>query len=317
MTALLVLGMGYSSAAFVAREGHRFAQIAVTTRDPGKAAHFQARGLEAHVFEGRPPVDGVAPAVSQGLKQAIASATHLLVSTPPDLAGDHTLDMLGADIAAAPRLQWIACLSTVGVYGDHGGAWVDETTPCKPGSIRSRARIAAEEGWSRLARDAGKSLHILRLSGIYGPGRNALINLRAGRAHRYIKPGQVFNRIHVADIANALAALLARGGQGGGGQGGSAQGGIWNVTDNEPAPPQDVVVYAARLMGMAPPPEVAFADADLSPMGRSFYGENKRVSNLKLREDLGVKMLYPTYREALTALWASGEGATGGTLESE
>lgn len=305
MTTLLILGMGYSSAEFVAREGHRFGHIAVTTRNPGKAAQLRARGLEAHVFEGRPPADrthGSEAVISRELKKAIASTTHLLVSTPPDAAGDHTLEMLGAEIAASPNLQWIAYLSTVGVYGDHDGAWVDETTPCKPESIRSRARIVAEEGWRKLASEAGKTLHILRLSGIYGPGRNALINLREGRAHRYIKPGQVFNRIHVADIANTLAALLEYGGEGR-----PKDSNIWNVTDNEPAPPQDVVVYAANLMGVEPPPEIAFADANLSPMGRSFYGENKRVSNRKLREELGVEMLYPTYREALTELWASGE----------
>jgi dTDP-4-dehydrorhamnose reductase len=310
MTSLLVLGMGYSSGMFIAREGHRFDHVAVTTRYSGKAQQLRDKGIQAHIFEGRPPIDrnrGGVREISSDLKHALRHATHLLVSTPPDPTGDHTLETLSSDISAAPNLRWIAYLSTVGVYGDHGGAWVDETTPCKPESIRSNARIVAEEGWLKLARATGKTLHILRLSGIYGPGRNAFVNLREGRAHRYIKDGQVFNRIHVADISNALIALLAIDGEGG----------IWNVTDNEPAPPQDVVVYAAGLMGVEPPPEVAFADANLSPMGRSFYGENKRVSNRKLREELGVEMLYPTYREALTSLWESGEATSSTTAEDD
>lgn len=256
---------------------------------------FEARAVGANNLAAAPPDR---PAVPPALLAAIHEAERILVSTPPDADGDGMLDSLGEAIAAAPALRRIAYLSTVGVYGDHGGAWVDETTLCRPVSLRSLARVAAEAGWRALGERAGIPVDVLRLSGIYGPGRNALLNLREGRAHRIVKPGQVFNRVHVADIAGATAALLARDGPGG----------LWNVTDDEPAPPQDVVSHAAGLLGIAPPPEVPFAEADLSPMGRSFYGENKRVSNHRLRGEGGYSLLYPTYREGLAALLADGEG---------
>jgi nucleoside-diphosphate-sugar epimerase len=193
-----------------------------------------------------------------------------------------------------PNLEWIGYLSTVGVYGDHDGEWVDEDTPCRPVSKRSVARLAAEEGWTRLATEAGVPLAIIRLSGIYGPGRNALKTVDEGKARRLIKPGQVFNRIHVADIGGATA-LLAR----------QRLGGIYNVTDDLPAPPQDVVSRAAELMGVEPPPEVDFATADLSPMARSFYGENKRVTNARIKL-VGYTFLYPDYHAGLEGLLADG-----------
>lgn len=190
-----------------------------------------------------------------------------------------------------PALQWIGYLSTVGVYGDHRGGWVDEDTPFQPVSQRSRERVEAEQGWMALGEKIGIPVAVLRLSGIYGPGRNAFVNLDNGTARRLIKPSQVFNRIRVEDIAGATLFLAERG-----------LGGIVNVTDDEPAPPQDVVTEAARLMGIAPPPEQAFETAELSPMARSFYGENKRVSNRRLRA-LGYEPRFANYRASLAALW--------------
>ncbi|MCP4383064.1 MAG: NAD(P)-dependent oxidoreductase, partial [Hyphomicrobiales bacterium] len=201
----------------------------------------------------------------------------------------------GTDIAAAAGLAWIGYLSTVGVYGDHGGGWIDETAPLRPRPGRSQNRVDAEQAWQTLAAARTCPLGIHRIAGIYGPGRNAFVNLSKGKARRLVKPGQVFNRIHVADIARTLAASLE-----------CPASRIYNLADNEPAPPQDVVTFAADLMGVAPPPEVPFEQAELSPMARSFYGENKRVSNRRIREELGVALAYPTYRQGLTALWEDG-----------
>ncbi len=282
---LLVFGHGYSAAAFTSAAREHFSQIAVTVRTPDKAQRLAGQGFDAHVFDG---LSGV----SDALAVAIGGADAILVSVPPGEAGDPVLAAAAAAIAAAPALGWVGYLSTVGVYGDHGGAWVDEDTPCRPVSRRSVQRVAAEEAWARLGAEAGRRVHIFRLSGIYGPGRNALENLRAGTARRIDKPGQVFNRIHVADIAGALMASLRRP---------DAEGGVYNVTDDEPAPPQDVVAHAAALLGVPPPPLVPFEQAELSPMGRSFYGENKRVSNRRIKERLGFTLRYPTYREGLAA----------------
>ena len=281
---LFVFGHGYSAGRFTARlpagsiEG-------VTTRTPGKAAGLAAHGLKPFIF------DGTAP--GPGIDAALFRTTHLLMSIAPDgeAAGDAVLHWYRDEIAhGAPDLCWIAYLSTVGVYGDHAGEWVDETTAPAPVSLRSRQRLAAEEGWRRLADDMGVPLAILRLSGIYGPGRNAFVNLKAGKARRLVKPGQVFNRIHVDDIASALGFLMNR-----------RADGIFNVTDDEPAPPQDVVTHAAELAGVQAPPEQDFETAELGPMARSFYGENKRVSNRRLR-DMGFVFEFPTYREGLSSL---------------
>jgi nucleoside-diphosphate-sugar epimerase len=193
-----------------------------------------------------------------------------------------------------PALRWIGYLSTVGVYGDHGGAWVDEESECRPLPGRSASRIEVERAWQEKAAEAGVPAAVLRLSGIYGPGRNALANLDKGTARRIIKPGQVFNRIHVDDIAGALAHLAT-----------GETGGVFNVTDDEPSPAQDVIVFAAGLMGVAPPPEIPFEEAGLGPMARSFYGEVKRVSNARLKE-AGYRLRHPDYRGALTAMWQEG-----------
>jgi nucleoside-diphosphate-sugar epimerase len=192
-------------------------------------------------------------------------------------------------------LQWIGYLSTVGVYGDHQGKWVDEAGETRPVSRRSQLRVAAEQDWLGFGNEHDVPVAVLRLSGIYGPGRNAFVNLERGTARRLVKPGQVFNRIHVDDISGALRHLAA-----------SRNAGIFNVTDDEPAPPQDVVTYAAKLMGIAPPPEIAFEAAQLSPVARSFYGENKRVSNARIKA-AGYRFAFPDYRVALEHMWKAGD----------
>jgi len=278
---LLIFGYGYSSHAFVARYGDIFSTIHATTRSADKFAQM----------------DGVTPVLFTAAEEALAQADIILVSAPPDAESDPVLRHYTDAFETAPA-QRIIYLSTVGVYGDHQGAWVDEDTPCVPVAERSHARLSAEQAWSECAADMGAELDILRLSGIYGPQRNALANLREGTARRIIKPGQVFNRIHVADIADAIAACIARG----------QPGRIYNVTDDEPAPPQDVVEYAATLLGLAQPPERDFATTEMTPMARSFYGENKRVSNKRIKSELGFEFAHPTYREGLQALLAQGEG---------
>ncbi len=236
--------------------------------------------------------------LSAEVELALRAATHLIVSIAPEDDGDPVLRVIADAIREKiPQLEWISYLSTVGVYGDHGGAWVDERSECRPVSNRSALRLAAEQEWLDAGRKAGVPVAVLRLSGIYGPGRNAFVNLANGTAKRLIKPGQVFNRIHVDDIAGALWHLA-----------GSNTGGVFNVTDDEPAPPQDVVSYAAGLMGIDPPPETPFETARLSPMARSFYGENKRVSNAAIKA-AGYAFPFPNYRVALDHMWAANAGA--------
>ncbi|MCW5695950.1 MAG: NAD(P)-dependent oxidoreductase [Bauldia sp.] len=281
---LLIFGLGYSAAAFVATGAGGTASIVGTTRSTLPAVP----GVSWLRFDGTEPVAAVS--------EAIRSATRILVSAPPDEAGDPVLRHHAGDIAAAPALRGIVYLSTVGVYGDHGGAWVDEGSETRPVSRRSVQRLAAEQSWRALG-EAGVPVALLRLAGIYGPGRNALVNVAEGTARRIVKPGQVFNRIHVADIATAIGAAFA-----------ARLDGPLNVADDEPGPPQDVVAFAAALLGVAAPPEVPFDAAALSPMARSFYGENKRVRNDRLKALIGKALSYPTYREGLTALFAAGEG---------
>ena len=223
------------------------------------------------------------------IESEIAAADALLVSIAPDENGDPVLARFADAVAAAPRLNWIGYLSTIGVYGDRGGGWVDETTPPEPVSARSRERLAAEHAWLALGARSGRPVHVFRLAGIYGPGRNALRNLADGTAKRIVKPGQVFNRIHVDDIAAVLIASLAR----------PRAGAIYNLADDEPAPAPDVVAYAAGLAGVPPPPEIPFAEAALGPMAASFYGESKRVANRLIKDELGVGLRHPTYREGL------------------
>ncbi|MFC7396434.1 SDR family oxidoreductase [Chelatococcus sp. GCM10030263] len=296
---LFVFGIGYSASAFITRYGERFRAIAGTVRAPGKAAELQAQGIDAQVFDG----SGTAPDENRSaIATALAEADAVLVSVPPGADGCPAYTAFGASLAEAPRLRWIGYLSTVGVYGDHDGDWVDENTPPSTRNARSLLRLAAEKGWSRLASETGKRLDILRLPGIYGPGRNALVEVAAGRARRIARPGQVFNRIHVEDIAATLAVLTARA------EHSPAGGGVYNVCDDEPAPQSDVIAYAARLLGLPPPPEVSLEEAGLSPMGLSFWTENKRICNARLKADLGLELAYPSYREGLEGLLNAGEG---------
>ncbi|WP_425457915.1 SDR family oxidoreductase [Aureimonas fodinaquatilis] len=262
----------------------------VTTRSDEKAAAFAAHGFKPFIFDGT--------SNGQGIDAALYRTTHLLISIAPggEDAGDAVLHWYKNEIVhSAPALRWIGYLSTVGVYGDHAGQWVDEDSEPQPVSRRSQQRVVAERKWQEAAKERGVPLAILRLSGIYGPGRNAFTNLMEGKARRLIKPGQIFNRIHVDDIAGVLHLLMRE-----------DKGGIFNVTDSEPAPPQDVVTYASEMADIIPPPEQDFETAELSPMARSFYGESKRVSNRRVRE-LGYKFRYPTYREGLRSLFEAGE----------
>lgn len=282
----LILGAGFSGRAIARALVARGVPVAGTSRSPEKTRGLALHGMSGLVFDGE--------TVGETLAEALARATHVVVSIAPGEAGDPVLRLLADDLARSPDLKWLAYLSTVGVYGDHDGAWVDEDTPVRPVSQRSVERVEAENGWLAFAAHARKPVAILRLSGIYGPGRNAFCNLAEGTARRLVKPGQVFNRIHVADIAGATLHLAEKG-----------LGGLWNVTDDEPAPPQDVVEHAASVMKIDPPAEQDFATATLSPMARSFYGENKRVSNTRLKAS-GYRFLYPDYRTAFRAMWADG-----------
>jgi nucleoside-diphosphate-sugar epimerase len=283
-----IFGAGYSARAFAAARSDPSIEISGTTRSPEKFDALRRAGMEPFLFDG----NALSPELLAPLKQA----THLIVSISPEEVGDPVLAAARGEITTlAPNLRWIGYLSTVGVYGDYGGGWVDETSECRPVSRRSVLRVAAEKEWLSLGEETGVPVAVLRLSGIYGPGRNAFVNLRNGTAKRLIKPGQVFNRIHVADIAGALWHLAGR-----------ELGGVFNVTDDLPAPPQDVVTYAAGLMGIEPPPEIPFASAQLSPMARSFYGENKRVSNAAIKA-AGYRFRYPDYRSAFDAMWVAGD----------
>ena len=286
---LFVFGLGYSARAVVARMRPRLEAVWGTTRDPEKLGEMETMGVTPMLF-GPSPSPNPSPQGGGGIVRALAEADHVLVSTPPDAAGDPVLAHHRNDLAALkPRA--LVYLSTVGVYGDHNGAWVDEASQCRPVSERSRQRLTAEAGWRLFAEETGVPVAIIRLAGIYGPGRGPFEKIRRGTARRIVKPGQVFNRIQVEDIAGIVeAALLKR------------ADGIFNGADDEPAPPQEVLAYAAGLLGVPPPPEVAFESAELSPMARSFYGENKRVRNRKIKEELGVRFAYPSYPEGLAAV---------------
>ncbi|MBC2886225.1 SDR family oxidoreductase [Ochrobactrum sp. CM-21-5] len=281
---VFLFGAGYSARAFARRIALEAECIDGTTRHQQKFSALETEGITPFIFDGEVP--------SPQLLDRLAKATHVVISISPADSGDLTAAIV-EEVLRRPdnTIRWIGYLSTVGVYGDHSGEWVNEATPCKPVSRRSLERVEAEEVWTKLARQHGTPLAILRLSGIYGPGRNAFINLERGTARRIIKQDQVFNRIHVDDIAGALR-LLA----------GTDTGGIFNITDSEPSPPQDVVAYAAELMGVSLPPEVPFNQADMTPMARSFYGENKRVANQRIK-NLGYEFLYPDYRTAFSAMW--------------
>ncbi|MCB1436123.1 MAG: SDR family oxidoreductase [Rhodobiaceae bacterium] len=290
MSDLFCFGLGFSALALARRLKAQGWTIAGTVRGEGAIAAAAAQGIEALAFDGAAPSAAVA--------RRLAQATHLLISVPPGAGGDPVLACHRADIIAAPDLEWIGYLSTIGVYGDHDGAWIDEETPPRPQNERSQWRLEAETAWRDLARERGAPLAIFRLAGIYGPGRNQLRSLTQGKARTILKPGQVFNRIHVEDIAATVLASIARPPEG-------AR--AYNVCDDEPAPPQEVTAFAAALLGLAPPPLVAIDDPQLSAIARSFYTENKRCRNARIKDELGVILRFPTYREGLKRLFADRE----------
>jgi nucleoside-diphosphate-sugar epimerase len=282
---LFVFGLGYCARAICLRMAARLDHISGTTRSARKAAGLEDDGVEAFVFDGM--------AHNQAIAKALSSASHVLVSIGPDEDGDPVLRHYRNDLAAAAPAS-IVYFSTVGVYGDHGGAWVDEESPCRPVSKRSKLRLAAEAAWRRFGAETGIKVAIIRLSGIYGPGRGPFQKLKDGTSRRIIKPGQFFNRIHVNDIAQIVETAFDR-----------RAGGVFNGSDDEPAAPQDVIAHAAGLLGIEPPPEVPFEIADLSAMARTFYGENKRVRNGKIKTELGIDLAFATYREGLAAILAA------------
>jgi nucleoside-diphosphate-sugar epimerase len=280
MPHLLCFGLGYSARALAVRLAATGWRITGTSREPIATAEYQRWRFDR---------DHPLPAA------AFAGVTHLLVSVPPDAEGDPALDRHAADIAALPDLRWLGYLSTTGVYGDRGGGWVDETSALRPSGERGRRREAAEAGWCNLGRQCDVPAHVFRLAAIYGPGRSPFDALRAGTAKRIDKPGQVFSRIHVEDLASVLLASMAR----------PQPGAIYNVCDDEPAPPGDVTAHAAALLGLPAPPLIPIEEAGLSPMARSFYDDNKRVSNALIKTELGVALRYPDYRSGLAAILAA------------
>lgn len=287
---LFCFGLGYTAGVLARRLRNRGAAISGTARSEDGAARLRQRGYAGHVFDGKTRHDSIA--------DALQTATHVLLSVPPGANGDPAFRAYAEEITRSPSVRWIGYLSTVGVYGDASGAWVDETTPAVPGSERGKRRLNAEHDWQALGEASGKSVFVFRLPGIYGPGRSAIDDCVAGTARSIIKPGQVFNRIHVDDIATALEASFALTGTG------TSAERIFNVTDDEPGPPQDVVNFAADLLSLPRPPSYDFATANLTDMARSFYSENKRVSNARMKAMLGVTLAYPTFRDGLRAIAA-------------
>jgi nucleoside-diphosphate-sugar epimerase len=279
---LFCFGLGYSALALTQTLLAEGWGIAGTCRTTEKQNELARRGIAAHLFERGHPLAAT----------AFDDATHVLHSIPPDSEGDAVLALHGETLSRLQQLRWFGYLSTTGVYGDRGGDWVDEHSDLQPTGERGRRRVGAEVGWSRLLQAEGLPLHIFRLAGIYAPGRSALDSLRAGTAKRVIKPGQVFSRIHVADIAQVLRASIAQ----------PNPGAVYNVCDDDPAPPWEVIEYAAGLLGVPPPPAVPFEQAQLSDMARSFYDDNKRVRNDRIKRELGVHLKYPSYRDGLRAL---------------
>ncbi|MBL4629239.1 MAG: SDR family oxidoreductase [Roseicyclus sp.] len=286
---LLVFGYGYTSRALVQSLPDGW-HVTATTRSPEKAAAMQAAANQAAAMQ----AEGITPRLFPGdnLTADLAQATHVLISAGPQDGHDPVLADLRNGFAQARQLKWLGYLSTTGVYGDHNGDWVDENTALTPSTERGHARVTAENEWMDLHRNHGLPLHIFRLAGIYGPGRGPFAKLRNGTARRIIKQGQVFSRIHVEDIAQVLLASMSN----------PAPGTTYNVCDDDPAPPQDVIAYAATLLGLPIPPDLPFEQATLSPMARSFYGESKRADNTRIKSDLGIRLRYPDYRSGLQQL---------------
>jgi nucleoside-diphosphate-sugar epimerase len=279
---LFCFGLGYCADYLSAKLIKQGWHVSATCRTPEKAAIMEASGIRPVLLSGK-----------ELIPTELGNADHVLLSAPPEQDGsDPVLNLAGkALVALQDQLKWVGYLSTTGVYGDHQGAWIDEETPVGPLSDRGNRRVLAEAQWA----STGLAMHYFRLAGIYGPGRNSLRALQSGTARRIFKEGQVFSRIHLADITAILEASIAK----------PNAGRAYSVCDDAPAPPQDVVSFAANLMGVSPPALQDFATAELSPMARSFYGENKRIRNNRIKEELGVTLLYPNYRVGLSALWES------------
>lgn len=276
---LFIFGLGYTACFLVDALQTRCSWIGGTTR--GEDASWRAKGVDVFPYEAQ------TGAADPALRAALGTATHILVTIPPSC--EQKLFTLLSEARASP--VWIGYLSSLSVYGDHKGRWVDESTPPRPGLARGQARLAAEILWQKRAQETGIPLTVFRLAGIYGPGRNALVSLQNGKAERIIKAGTVFNRIHVADAAQIIKEALE-----------TTCPGIYNVTDNFPAPPQEVMTYAAHLCKCQPPPERLFHETLLSPMRRSFYQESKRASNALIKKTLSFSFQYPSYKEGLRAL---------------
>jgi nucleoside-diphosphate-sugar epimerase len=287
---LFCFGLGYCGLALARSLQASGWRVAGTCRSVETQATLASLGIAAQLFDRARPLPD--PQAAFGAAAAILSAV------PPDESGDPVLDCHGADLARVRDVRWVGYLSTTGVYGDRQGGWVDEGSALRPTGVRGRRRVAAEQGWMALHRAAGLPVHVFRLAGIYGPGRNALRSLCDGAARRVVKPGQVFSRIHRDDIVAVLRASLAR----------PNPGAVYNVCDDDPAAPDEVVAHAAALLGVSPPPAIGLAEAGLSPMARSFFDDNKRVANRRIKEELGVALRYPDYRSGLAALLAAGEG---------
>ncbi|CAN1514749.1 WcaG Nucleoside-diphosphate-sugar epimerases [Caulobacteraceae bacterium] len=288
MTHLLTFGYGFTGQALARRlmpDGWRATAV---VRSEATAAKARAHGVAPVATDDRP-----------GLVEALKTATAILITAPPTEAGCPGLNTLIPALAEANAFpDWIGYLSTTGVYGDREGRWVFEAGPLSARSVESARRVSAERDWRQVGRGMGLTVTAFRLPGIYGPGRSALDRARDGTAHGIVKPGQVFSRIHVDDIASGLAASIAR----------PRAGASYNLCDDEPAPSHEVNAFAAQLVGMPPPKPVAFHDADLTPAARRFWGENKRVSNALAKAELGWRPQYPTYREGLTAILAAEGG---------
>lgn len=294
MSKLFVFGLGFSAMTLTRRLRSRGWAVAGTVRSAEKAAVLAAEGVDAVTFDGTGP--------GADVPEALDGADHVVVSIPPGEGGDPVLRFHHADLAGrAGSIRWLGYLSTIGVYGNRDGGWVTEEDETDPVSPRNGRRVEAEADWLAFGVETGIPVMLFRIAGIYGPGRNALASVANGTARRIVKPGQVFNRIHVEDIAGVLEASIAR----------PRAGGVYNLADDLPAPPQDVITYAAGKLGVEPPPEVPFETADMTPMARSFYSSNRRASNARIKDELGVRLAYPDYRAGIDALFEAGEGRGG------
>jgi len=285
---LFCFGYGYTCD-YLAHElmGRGSWTVSGTTRDPDKKAFLRSKGVKAYLFDYEHPL-GDPYFILDG-------TTHLLISTPPDDRGDPTFAMHAADLVRIPTLEWVGYLSTTGVYGDRAGGTVDEQSEIRPNSKRGSRRVRAEEEWYSLLQNYNFPLHIFRLAGIYGPGRSALDSVRAGVARRINKPGQVFNRIHVEDIVQVLLASMAK----------PNPGAAYNLADDDPVPSWEVITYACELLGLTPPPIIPYNEADMAPITRSFYNDNKRVLNNRIKQELGVTLKYPDFRKGIDACLAA------------